>query len=167
MSMSTLGPIIFAKGSIAAINFLKSKGLLASSMDCVTCGVPMYWVKHTVSACKDGWSWRPECATYKSIRTGSFFSKSKLTLQKWIHLIYLRSISMPVLTACNEAEVANKTAVDGYQWLREVCSTKLLTSPIKLGGPGTVVQADESLFNHKPKVKHINALIVNLTICDI
>ena len=59
---------------------------------------------------------------------------------------------MPVLTACKEAEVARKTAIDGYQWLREVCSTKLLTSLIKLGGPGTVVQAEESLFNHKSKV---------------
>ena len=24
--------------------------------------------------------------------------------------------------------------------------------PIKLGGPGTIVQIDESLMNHKPKV---------------
>ena len=42
--------------------------------------------------------------------------------------------------------------MDVYQWLREVCSTKPLANPIKLGGPGAVVQADESLFNHKPKV---------------
>ena len=58
---------------------------------------------------------------------------------------------MPVTTAC-KAEVASKTAIDVYQWLREVCSTKLLATPIKLGGPGAVIQADESLFNHKPKV---------------
>ena len=44
MAMSTLGPIIFANKTIAAINFLKSKGLLASSMNCTTCGVPMNWV---------------------------------------------------------------------------------------------------------------------------
>ena len=74
-----------------------------------------------------------------------FFSKSKLSLQKWIHVVHLWSISMPVTTACKEAGVASKTAIDGYQWLREVCSTKLLATPIKLGSPGTVVQADESL----------------------
>ena len=59
---------------------------------------------------------------------------------------------MPVTTACKEAEVASKIAIDVYQWLREVCSTKLLATPIKLDGPGAVIQADESLFNHKPKV---------------
>ena len=51
-----------------------------------------------------------------------------------------------------EADVDRRTAIDIYQWLREVCSTKLLSSPIVLGGPGVVVQIDESLFQHKPKV---------------
>ena len=40
-----------------------------------------------------------------------------------------------------------------YQYLRDVCSTKLLNTPIELGGPGVVVQIDESLFNHKSKYK--------------
>ena len=52
--------------------------------------------------------------------------------------------------AC-EAEVTEATACAVYQWLREVCSTRLLHTPIRLGGPG-IVQIDESLMNHKPKV---------------
>ena len=51
------------------------------------------------------------------------------------------------------------TAIDVYQWFCEVCSTKLLQTPIILGGTvidygtmSTVVQIDESLFCHKPKV---------------
>ena len=48
--------------------------------------------------------------------------------------------------------MSHKTAVDVYQWLREVCSTFLLSDPMKLGGPGIVVQVDESQFSHKPKV---------------
>ena len=40
-----------------------------------------------------------------------------------------------------------KTAIDVYQWLHEVCTTRLITTgPIVLGGPGIVVQMDESLF---------------------
>ena len=46
------------------------------------------------------------------------------------------------------------------QWLREVCSTKLTSQNIQLGGPGHIVQIDESLFRHKPKVKkHITLFI--------
>ena len=56
----------------------------------------------------------------------------------------------------DEAEVSNHTACDIYQWLREVCSTKLLQTPIILGGAGVVVQADESQFRHKPKVTMIH-----------
>ena len=40
--------------------------------------------------------------------------------------------------AQEEAEVAHDTAVCIYSWLREVCSTKLLQTPILLGGPGVV-----------------------------
>jgi len=45
-----------------------------------------------------------------------------------------------------------KRCIDIYQYMREVCSTKLLSAPIILGGPGTVVQIDESLFAHNRKV---------------
>ena len=55
---------------------------------------------------------------------------------------------MPVTSGCKEAKVASKTAIDVYQWLKEVCSTKLLATPIKLGDPGAVIQANESLFNY-------------------
>ena len=55
--------------------------------------------------------------------------------------------------AADNAKISEKTAIDIYQFFRDVCSTKLLQSPIVLGGISKVVQIDESLFNHKPKVK--------------
>lgn len=101
----------------------------------------------------DGFSWKcPQCKTRKSIRQGSFFSKSKVTLQKWLLLLHYWVRQYPVTDAAEEAEVHHETAINIYQWLREVCSTKLVGLVVKLGGPGTVVQIDESLFRHKPKV---------------
>ena len=69
----------------------------------------------------------------------------------------------PVIEASKEAEVKEDTACDIYQWLREVCCTKLISMPIVLGGPGKIVQIDESLFRHKPKVGnyYICVLLVN------
>jgi len=73
--------------------------------------------------------------------------------------MYLWARQYPVTDAMEEAVVDKRTAIDIYQWLREVCTTKLLSSPIILGGPGVVVQIDESLFRHKPKVNEMIDLI--------
>ena len=40
-----------------------------------------------------------------------------------------------------------------------MCSTTLLKTTILLGGPGKIVQVDESLFRHKPKVK-LNLIMI-------
>ena len=54
--------------------------------------------------------------------------------------------------AQEEAGVSKPMAIDAYQWLREICTKKLLQMPLKLGGHGKIVHIDESLFRHKPKV---------------
>ena len=80
--------------------------------------------------------------------------KSCLALQKSVILLYICVRQYPVTDACEEAEVGQHTAIDIYQWLREVCSTALVNGPpIILGGQQTIVQIDESLFHHKPKVR--------------
>ena len=81
-----------------------------------------------------------------------------MTLQEWLMLIYWWARQYPVKDAAQEAEVDKNTGCDVYRWLREVCSTTLLSTPIVLGGPGVVCQIDESLFTHKPKVDN-NILI--------
>ena len=50
------------------------------------------------------------------------------------------------------ADVDDGTATGVCRWLREVCTIRFMQTPITLGGPGVVVQIDESLFHHKPKV---------------
>ena len=65
------------------------------------------------------------------------------------------------------AWVANGTAVDVYQWLREICSWRLINhDDMTLGGSGPVhtnVQIDESCFSHKPKV-HLHCVLILLDI---
>ena len=57
------------------------------------------------------------------------------------------------MDAAKDSEVTHTTAINVYQWLREVYSTTLINGPpIVLGRPGKVVQIDEPLFRHKPKV---------------
>ena len=96
--------------------------------------------------------WCSQCKTRKTIREGSFFKKSHITLRQWLLLLHLWAKNSPVTSAAEDLEVSRPTAIDAFQWLREVCTTTLLQSPIQLGGPGCVVQINESLFRHKPKV---------------
>ena len=54
------------------------------------------------------------CKASKSIRDG-FFSKSKLTLQKWLILIFWYSQDYPVLDTKGVADVDDGTATDVYR----------------------------------------------------
>ena len=101
-------------------------------------------VKRRRSDVSDGVSWWcPHCKGRKSIRDGSFFAKSRLTLQKWLILMYFWVREYPVGDAAEEAQVQQKTALTSTNGF--VKSTRLITNgPVVLGEPGTVVQIDES-----------------------
>ena len=77
-------------------------------------------------------------------------------LWQWVVLMYWQ---YPVSNAAKEAEVQEKTAIQVYQYLRDICSWYLMSmdAPLLLGGPGVIVQIDESLFRHKPKVSEYNS----------
>ena len=45
-----------------------------------------------------------------------------------------------------EVDLDRHTAIDIISMDAKVCSTKLLSNPIVLGGPGVIIQIDESLF---------------------
>ena len=150
MALLDLGPIAFGPTD-DLITWFRSKRLLARSQDCTSCHVPMRQGKR--QDVTDGVVWRcPSCKATKSIRAGSFFSKSRLTLQKWLLLMHFWIRQYPVKDAADDVKVNKSTAFDIYRWFREVCSTTLLGTPVILGGAGVVVQVDVSLFRHKPKV---------------
>ena len=149
MSLLVMGEVFFG-GQDKLIDYMKHNGLLATNKLCSGCGTQM--VIGTRSDVSDGYRFRcPNCHKCISLRDGSFFAKSRLTLQTWMIVIYWWAKQYPVKDAAMEAEVSEPSAIAIYQWLREVCSTKLLQQPIRLGGPGKIVQIDESLMRHKPK----------------
>ena len=151
MALHSLDPVLFSTNPEDQIDFLKSKGLLRTQQDCPSCGVSMDWRRRPT--CGDKFTWQcPNCNCMKSIRNESFFSKSRLPLQTWLQLIHHWSMDMPVTQATKQAKISEKRCIDIYQFMRDVCSTKLLAAPIILGGTGKVVQIDESLFVHTRKV---------------
>jgi hypothetical protein len=155
MSLMELGPVMFG-GTDGIIQFFRRKGLLSQTKNCTGCAatpIPMNEIPRTDLS--DGVGWRcPNCRSRKSIRDGSFFSKSHLTLQQWLMLIFFWVDDEPVGKASEHCQVSVFTGINVYQWLREVCSTRLIQdgNP-QLGGNGVVVEIDESCFRHKPKYR--------------
>ena len=91
------------------------------------------------------------------LSSGELLSRSHLTLEKWLILLYWWARQYPVTGAFQEVQVSKHSAIQAYQWFRDVCSTWLLAQPIRLGRPGVVVQIDESLYRHKPKASDFTA----------
>ena len=85
MSILQLGPVIFGPTS-DLVDYFQQKGLLAAQKQC-GCGAAMCISPR--SDVSDGCRFRcPDCHKCISIRDESFFSKSRITLQKWLVLMY-------------------------------------------------------------------------------
>ena len=149
--------VIISKDPTAVIDYYVQHKLLGDVCNCPTCQSSMEMVTRPTTSAKDGFGWRcanqrcPKCRTYRTIRAGSFFERSRITLDKWLYVTYLWSQGTKVNSVERQVQIGEKTVIQMFQYLRDVCSTKLLSTPVELGGPGVIVQIDESLFNHKSK----------------
>ena len=58
-----------------------------------------------------------------------------------------------VVEASKDVKMSKKMEINIYQWYRDICSWKLINGPpLLLGGPGAIVQIDESVFTYQGKV---------------
>ena len=113
MSLLELGPVIFGSTE-DLIGWFRAKRLLARTQDCSSCGVSMRPGQRRDET--DGLVWRcPQCKTTKSIREGSFFTKSRLSLQKWLILLLYWVREFPVKDVGQDAKVHKNTACDVYR----------------------------------------------------
>lgn len=116
------------------LSWLKAEGLIASSRTCGICGSDLKWV--ACGDCSDGYVWqcrkqingkRHWCE--RSIREGSWFKNANMTLEEVMKFTHWW---------CQDA------AVDWDMFCREVCEVTLFEKQEKIGGPGKLVQIDES-----------------------
>ena len=114
MPLMSLGAIIF--GSILGlIQYLQSNGLLPNPKTCPVCptattNIDMVLKSRDDVSDKHGWRVRREF----SLRDGTFFSKSCLSLQKWVILMDWWARQYPVTDAAEEAEVKESTVSQVY-----------------------------------------------------
>ncbi|XP_068757537.1 uncharacterized protein [Montipora capricornis] len=135
-------------------NFCVSQKILASCQQCSQCGSKMELTETT--RVKDGYMWRctnKRCRTWLSIRSGSFFEGSNITLSSWLHLMLLWAMEISGSKIARLTSLSKPTVVRALGELRTICSNKVLNAGIKLGGLGKTVEIDESKFGAQRKYK--------------
>ena len=70
----------------------------------------------------------------KSIRTGSFFARSKFPLGKLLTFTFCWSAGIQAFAQSQFSGVSEQCAVRWNLYLRDVCSTWLMNNPIQFGG---------------------------------
>ncbi len=114
---------------------------------CPNCGMDMTEVQSSRGT-GDGLMWR--CPTHKGckqgIHQGSFFEQSRLELRVLAMLLYLWSLEVPVEVTTTLTSVSEHTVIQWFQYFRDACSWYFENFPEQIGGPGHVVQMDESVM---------------------
>lgn len=129
--------------------------LLIGSRCCEVCRRPMTLKKSLRT--KDVLVWRClnylcSCYTFHfSIRDGSVFEKWTTDLRIILKAIYMWTTGMQAVDIIKHVKISES----GFLKLRSLLHSKILLffekSPISLGGPGKIVQVDETMLNHKVK----------------
>lgn len=131
------------------INYLQDHRLLKTNHRC--CGVRCSLVKSHSKDAKEFKCYR--CKKRYSIRTGSFFYRSKLSLPSLLSLLYFFCMGIG-LVECRrllKGKVSKNCILQWFVYLREVCSLYLLQNNTQLGGRGRFVEIDECAIGHKRK----------------
>lgn len=128
------------------IKWLQECGLLADKYVCSKCVCEM--VLGVKSESSDGYVWRCfKCKTSRSVRCGSWFAKSKLSLKNIVLFTYMWVHKFSHVQVMRETGMSSRTVVDWYNFCREVCCTLIDSLEVEqIGGVGKVVEIDESLF---------------------
>ena len=136
------------------ISWCIKEGLIAGERTCGHCNSRMKLVD-----CNDrSDGYKRECRRQEkgkrhkvelSIRSGSWFEKSNMSLEEVIQFTYWWCCGIKQEDICHEVNVASHTAVDWDSFCRETCKVTLLEREEKIGGPGKVLEIDESKFGKK------------------
>jgi len=149
---------LFCDDSFKVIQWLQQRQLLKSEVRCDSCYCSMRWSKNSHS--NDGYDWRCQrkhCTKYKcskSIRLGSLFANSRISLPKWFDIMYLWSERVEVKSTGNQVKIGHKSIILSYGSFREVCELYFKANPIELGGPGIIIEMDIFCLSHNSKRIH-------------
>lgn len=128
-----------------ALSFLIKNGVLYDKHDCKECGTKMVLsLSKGIFRCP-----KKDCRKETSVRLHSFFDGHKMKCFKILFIAYLWLIKTPFMSIV-AASASGTSQVSGLQKkFRELIASSLEVDDTVIGGPGIVVEIDESKFGKR------------------
>lgn len=145
---------VLKKNAKELIEFMMELNLLERSYDCIECLNVCRLVAYTRN--KDGMAWRcmnPRCKRYKkytSLRINSFFAGWTISLPYFLRIICRYACNTQRFSINRSFDIAENTILKVINALVSKMPTPNFVDN-KLGGPGFIVQIDETMLNYKCK----------------
>ena len=137
-----------------ALQWCAQRRLTKNTFDCLRCQLPCSLTRYAQGI--DGCRWACEsCGYRKSVRDGSFFARSHLTIRQIVLLVYCWSCDMPQQLMARETEVTDLGAiVDWCNFMREEAEKWLYSNSAEIGGMDAngdpiIVEIDETKYFHR------------------
>jgi IS1 family transposase len=131
-------------------DWLVSLGLLNGRYPC-TCGNSMKKKRRSsgqiVWECNRAYH-RPT-QIRRGYKDGTFFENSNISFQQVFKLSYLWAMNHSVEYAEYETQLAHRIVVSWYKKFRKICKRYFHANPIRLGGNGVIVEADETFMTRR------------------
>ncbi|TRY68836.1 hypothetical protein TCAL_03040, partial [Tigriopus californicus] len=144
MSLTTL--IVIAANRDSTITFLQDRRCVKRNPPvCPQCQKTMVLVR-------TGQLRNPvfRCSSHRSEQmsqlSGSFWERTRVSLPLTVSVAWLWAFKVPIVQAVTATGLSAPTVGQWYSYYRDVCSHWLMENPYKIGGPGLIVEVDESVI---------------------
>lgn len=123
--------------------------LIPQCVSCPKCANKMHLAKSSsVWRCN-----RTNCHGQElSVRNGTIFSKSKLSIKLIIRVMYFFATKKSVKDTAKDLKIPNKTVSKWFSVFRDICSKEILPCDFKVGGRGRTVEIDETSLKKNPSM---------------
>jgi hypothetical protein len=140
------------RNTSVCIDWLMARGLIACKQACSNCGD--YMILNTKASHCDDHVWicrRTSCRRKQlSIRAGSFFAQSKLSLQQQIDAIYDWTRNAKTSETAKQIGSTKQAVADIFRTCRlAVCKALECDEATQIGGHGRIIEIDETLVSKR------------------
>ena len=133
------------------VQYCMQVGILQSKQRCSKCSADMYLLDTSTDDFTDGFCWTcPTCPQQKrSIRRDSILERRKIPLLTFLQVLWHSCNTLSVSQTAKQESLSPKTVRSIYTAIRHCMIEDLLITPPLIGGPGKIVEIDESIIGKR------------------